>query len=100
MAEEQWGEGFAKAVGVFLNGEGIDSPDTRGERVVDESFYVLFNAHYELLPFILPKPEWGKQWIVVLDTTKPLPDEEEQVYKAGDKISVESRAVKVLRRVS
>jgi pullulanase/glycogen debranching enzyme len=44
MAEEQWGEGFAKALGVFLNGEGIDSPDARGERVVDQSFYVLFNA--------------------------------------------------------
>jgi glycogen operon protein len=100
MAEEQWGEGFAKAVGVFLNGEGIDTPDARGERVVDESFYVLFNAHYEPLPFVLPKPEWGKQWTVVLDTTKPLPEEEQHVYKAGDEIPVESRSVKVLRRVS
>jgi glycogen operon protein len=39
----------------FLNGEGIDSPDARGERVVEQSFYVLFNAHYEALPFVLPK---------------------------------------------
>jgi glycogen operon protein len=78
MAEEQWGEGFAKALGVFLNGEGIDSPDARGERVVDQSFYVLFNAHYEPLPFVLPKGDWGKEWIVVLDTNKPLPEEEER----------------------
>ncbi len=100
MAEEQWGEGFAKALGVFLNGEGIDSPDIRGERVVDQSFYVLFNAHYEPLPFVLPKGDWGKEWIVVLDTNKPLPEEEEQRYKPGDEIPVESRAVKVLRRVN
>jgi len=100
MAEEQWGEGFAKALGVFLNGEGIDSPDVRGERVVDQSFYVLFNAHYEPLPFILPKGDWGKEWIVVLDTNKPLPEEEEQLYKSGDEIPVESRSVKLLRRVN
>ena len=100
MAEEQWGEGFAKALGVFLNGEGIDSPDARGERVVDDSFYVLFNAHYEPLPFVLPKGDWGKEWIVVLDTNKPLPEEEEQLYKPGDEIPVESRSAKVLRRVN
>jgi isoamylase len=100
MAEEQWGEGFAKALGVFLNGEGIDSPDARGERVVDQSFYVLFNAHYEPLPFVIPKGDWGKEWIVVLDTNKPLPEEEEQRYKPGDEIPVESHSVKVLRRVN
>ena len=59
MAEEHWNEGFAKAMGIFLNGEGIQSPDARGERVIDDSFYVLFNAHHEPLQFTLPKPEWG-----------------------------------------
>jgi isoamylase len=99
MAEEQWGEGFAKALGVFLNGEGIDSPDARGERVVDDSFYVLFNAHYEPLQFVLPKKEWGEPWTVVLDTTKPLPENEEHLYKAGEEVPVESRSLKVLRLV-
>ena len=100
MAEDQWGEGFAKALGVFLNGEGIDDPDARGERVVDDSFYVLFNAHYEPLPFVLPKKEWGEPWTVVLDTNEPIranPDKE-RLYKAGDKVTVESRSLKVLRR--
>ncbi|HYY24168.1 MAG TPA: hypothetical protein VE689_01675, partial [Candidatus Udaeobacter sp.] len=64
------------------------------------SFYVLFNAHYESLSFVLPKPDWGKQWAVVLDTTKSPPQEEEHVYQAKDKIPVESRSVKVFRRVS
>src|ERR687897_1742361 len=68
MADEHWGEGFAKAVGVFLNGEAIDDPDPRGERIVDDSFYVLFNAHHEPLRFVLPKRDWGKGWTVVVDT--------------------------------
>ncbi len=100
MAEEHWGEGFAKAVGVFLNGEGIASPDNRGERIVDDSFYILFNAHYEPLPFVIPKGDWGKEWKIVLDTNKRLPEEEDQFLNQDDEIPVESRSVKVLRRVS
>jgi glycogen operon protein len=99
MEEEHWGEGFAKAVGVFLNGEAIDDPDPRGERIVDDSFYVLFNAHHEALRFVLLKENWGKAWTVVLDTagTKA---EEQGSHKAGEEVSVEARSLKVLRRVT
>ena len=73
--------------------------DARGERVVDDSFYLLFNAHYEPLTFVFPQGKWGDEWIVILDTTQLLPEEKERLYKAGDKLSVESRSLKVLRRV-
>ncbi len=100
MSEEHWNEGFAKAIGVFLNGDAIQSPDARGERVIDDSFYVLFNAHHEPLQFTLPKPEWGNEWIVVLDTARSSPEEEEQHYKTGEEVSLESRSLKVLRRAA
>jgi glycogen operon protein len=99
MEEENWGEGFAKALGVFLNGQEIASPDARGEKVVDDSFYVLFNAHYEPIPFILPDGPWGKEWIVELDTNRSLLEEEKQTYKSGAEVPVESRSLMVLRRV-
>jgi isoamylase len=99
MAEEHWGEGFAKALGVFLNGEGINSLDARGEPIVDDSFYLVFNAHYEPLTFALPQRKWGEEWAVILDSTQLLPPAEERRYKAGDKLPVESRSLQVLRRV-
>ena len=99
MAEEHWGEGSAKALGVFLNGSAINSPDARGERVVDDSFYLLFNAHHDPLRFTLPKRQWGEQWVAVLDTNEPLPKEEKRTYRAGSKLAVESRSLKVLRRM-
>jgi glycogen operon protein len=99
MAEEQWAEASAKALGVFLNGEGIDSPDDRGERILDDSFYLLFNAHYEPLRFRLPQRDWGKEWVVVLDTNESLLKEQEQRHQAGEELPVESRSLKVLRRV-
>ena len=45
MSDEDWQAGFAKSLGVFLNGDAIPTPNERGERVVDDSFYVMFNAH-------------------------------------------------------
>jgi isoamylase len=100
MEEEHWGEGFAKAVGVALNGEAIDDPDPRGERIVDDSFYVLFNAHHEPLRFVLPQENWGKEWTLVLDTAATQPEEEQGSHKAGEEVDVEARSLKVLRRVT
>jgi isoamylase len=100
MAEEHWGEGFAKAVGVFLNGEGIADPDPRGERIVDDSYYVLFNAHHEVLRFVLPKENWGKEWTVVLDTAATQAQQDQESHKAGEEVDVEARSLKVLRRVT
>ena len=47
MAEEDWGHGYAKSLGIFLNGETIPNPNPRGEPVIDANFYFIFNAHYE-----------------------------------------------------
>ena len=39
---------------VFLNGDAIAEPDARGERIIDDSFLLLFNAHHEAVDFALP----------------------------------------------
>ena len=68
MKAEDWSSGFGKAVGVFFNGAAIPSPDERGERVVDDSFLVLFNAHHEPLSFTTPAKPWGASWLRMIDT--------------------------------
>jgi glycogen operon protein len=117
MSEEDWDSGFAKSVGVFLNGGAIPDPDPRGEKVNDESFILLFNAHYENLPFTIPSRDWGDHWVVVLDTDGlPMRPEngapanpttiswepgfgEGEPVKKGDRIDVGARSLVVLRRV-
>ena len=68
--------GHARSLGVFLNGERLDSTDPRGDPVVDDSFYILFNAHDE--PRRLPDPGRGvgARWLKVLDTFDPAAGEE------------------------
>jgi isoamylase len=68
MSEQDWDSGFGKCVTVFLNGQGMDEVDTRGERVSDDSFLLCLNAHYEDIDVTLPGPEYGTQWAVVVDT--------------------------------
>jgi isoamylase len=103
MSDQDWTDGHAKSLAVFLNGQGIPNLDERGERIVDDSFYILFNAHWEPLSFRLPpdRPHWGERWAKVVDTTsaKVRDDEEEgEVWNLGDEIRVEGRSVVVLKK--
>jgi glycogen operon protein len=70
MAEEHWGTGWAKALGVFLHGGALTSPAPDGQRIVDDSFYLLFNATDAAVSFRLPGAEWAAAWVAVFDTAK------------------------------
>jgi len=70
MADENWLEGYAKSVAVFLNGDALPPMGPRGRHVSDDSFYLVFNAHYEPLEFTMPPSYWGREWEVVLDSVR------------------------------
>jgi glycogen operon protein len=69
MSVEEWSHEFARCLGMLLNGESLTEVDARGRRVADGKFLVLFNAHHEEIPFVLPNHDAGVHWLVVLDTT-------------------------------
>ncbi|MDV3123737.1 glycogen debranching protein GlgX [Mycobacterium sp. 21AC1] len=94
MTDEDWETGYAKSVAVYLNGHGIPDLDMRGQRVIDDSFLLCFNAHYEPIEFSLPPADFGAQWTPVISTAAN-PDSDP--VPAGAAVSVEARAVLVLR---
>ena len=96
MDDNDWTEGYAKSIQVFLNGDAIPSPGPRGEQIVDDSFLLLFNGHFEPLDFIIPDAHFGEVWLREIDTTQGFVDPSEA--KPGDLIPVESRSIVVLRR--
>ena len=99
MSEDDWESGFARSVAVFLNGDAIREPDARGEPVVDDSFFLLFNGHYENIDFTLPDLGAGEAWDVVIDTAAPLLDDAEpRTVKTGAAIEVDARSVLVLKK--
>ena len=68
MTDADWAVGYAKSLGVFLNGQSIPDPDVHGRPIVDDSFCLIFNAWDQKLDFTLPEARWTSSWEVVLDT--------------------------------
>ncbi|MET0316225.1 glycogen debranching enzyme [Rhodococcus sp. RS1C4] len=97
MTPEDWDSGFGKSLTVFLNGEGIPEPNQRGERVVDDSFLLCFNAHHETIEFLTPDGEYAKEWTVALNTAI-LTGVSENVIEAGTPVEVAARSLLVLRK--
>jgi glycogen operon protein len=98
MTAEDWSAGFGRSLGVFLNGEGIRSPDARGERIVDASFIVLFNAHHEPLTFTMPEKAWGTRWLRTIDTADAVNEGEGEGVDAGKATTLDAHSVAVFRR--
>jgi glycogen operon protein len=100
MTDEEWAIGYAKSIGIFLNGKAIPNLGLHGERITDTSFYVVFNAHYELIEFTLPSAEWGARAELVFDTAAlDGKGESGKVFAAGDRVPVQERSVRLLRYV-
>ena len=98
MTEGDWQVGYARSLAVFLNGGAIAEPDGRGERVVDDSFLLLFNGNHDDMDFTIPREVYGERWEAVLDTSAPL-IVDRATAKAGEPVTLESRSILVLRRV-
>ena len=96
MSDEDWNHHFAKSLAIYLNGRGLHLTGPKGESIVDDSFYLIFNAHYDALEFSLPSPKYGKQWMKILDTSLTEPSNEE--YNANDILVVKGRSITVLQQ--
>jgi isoamylase len=97
MTSEDWDSDFGKCISVFLNGEALPEPDARGERVVDDSFLLCFNAHDHAVDFVMPHDDYAKEWTAELDTTDST-GEVKLVVGHGGEVSLPGRALLVFRK--
>jgi glycogen operon protein len=97
MGDDDWDAGSASSVGLFLNGGAITDRDRRGQRVTDDSFLLLFNAHSDPIDWTLPK-QWGGSWELVIDTETAGPDREGEILDSPATLPAAGRSVVVLRR--
>jgi glycogen operon protein len=96
MTSDDWHSGI-KFVAVGLNGEALREPDARGERIVDDSFLLCFNAHATAIDFVVPDTPYAREWQAVIDTFHPQGATEQRVA-AGDRFTVQGRSVVVLQK--
>lgn len=92
MDDHHWQEDHARSLAVYLNGEGIRSVDNDGKKIVDASFYLLFNAYWEEVSYQLPNENYGTGWIKILDTNNDTIENFGE-FAAGDTVLVPSRCI-------
>ncbi|WP_025762320.1 glycogen debranching protein GlgX [Dyadobacter tibetensis] len=96
MSSHNWEHDFAKSLGLYLNGQGIRCRSDQGDPMRDDSFYILFNAHYEPVIYTVPPDERGTVWYKVIDTSTGIVERQPEEYPTGAIIEVPSRSVLVL----
>jgi isoamylase len=103
MTDDDWENGFARSVGVFMNGDSIRATDLFGAPMVDDTFFVIVNASELDLPWTMPPVKYAACWVVDIHSAEPetgtlgVPAE---YVDAGAELLVPCRTLIVLRRVT
>jgi isoamylase len=94
MTRRDWDNTESRAIGVFLNGDELVTETRHGDEVRDDSFLLLFNAHFEEITFRLPARRFGTRWVLELSTGACDCDR----YVAGADVTVDARSLALFRR--
>lgn len=97
MADEHWNEHYAKSLAIYMNGKSIQLVSPTGEKLVDGTFYVVFNASNDAIDFKLPDDSFASDWTKVLDTSQNVANENKEQYKPNDTLHVEGHSIVVLK---
>jgi len=96
MTDEEWNQDFARCLGVALSGAAIDEVNERGQRVHDENFLLLMNAHFEEIPFVLPAPPLGAGWIALIDTSCQISGDANRFFFGSASYPLQARSLTLL----
>ena len=87
---------FARALGMWLNGDWLPETDDRGKALRDASYLVLFNAHHDRIDFTLPP---GVGWRTEIDTASDTGEPAQDRMAPEATYPLEGRSLVVLRQV-
>jgi len=93
MTAADWTNALTRSFGLRLAGDAIEEVDAQGNRIVDDTFLMLLNAHHEPLPFVLPAHQRGVRWELVFDTRAPDGQRRHRPQRPGSAYEMESRSL-------
>jgi isoamylase len=96
MRDEDWGNPFARCLGLVICAEGFIDVDPHGRQIQDDEFLLLLNAHYEPIEFALP--DRGGPWRAIVDTARPVSVREAAPEIAPQRYPLQGRSLALMRR--
>ena len=98
MGDDEWSQGFARCLGMFLAGDAIGEVDRRGIPVGDDDFLLMLNASPDEIPFTLPGFRSHVRWLPVVDTSMSSEHTEMKRYARGSTYPLKGRTLVLLRQ--
>ncbi|MDD5377550.1 MAG: glycogen debranching protein GlgX [Acidithiobacillus sp.] len=96
MDAEDWQEGDAHCLGLYLAGTELTDLDAQGRPVKDEDFLLLLNAFHDGIPFTLPSlPDNKSSWELLLDTAQD-DGAAKGVQQSGESYPLQGRSLVLL----
>ena len=99
MTDQEWHSGFTRCFGMRLGGDAMLEWDEQGDRVVDDTYLLIFNGGRDPVGFTLPAAVREVEWEIVLTTVDPDVEEGSERWPHHTELEIEGRSVIVLRRV-
>ena len=99
MSNEEWNHDFARSLAVYLSGLALREVGARGQRLVDDSFLLLFNAYEGDIPFRLPD-YGGAGWLALVDTAVGDGLMPEGTYQPQGQYNVRGRSLALLQLIA
>jgi glycogen operon protein len=99
MTDDEWDEGWARAIAMRLGGKALTEVDPEGNRRVDDDLFLLLNGHHEPVTFTLP-PQGNDAWYVLVDTATGEVNDNgaDRIVTAGEEFEVPARSLLLLCR--
>jgi isoamylase len=88
MGEADWNNIWTRSLGLLIPGAGIDDVNKFGRRIIDDTFFLVMNAHHEPVDFVLPPSRIA--WRFLFDTGR---DEAASDHDPLSTYSMESRSL-------
>jgi isoamylase len=87
-----------RSLGVLLAGEALDDVDQQGNPLLDDTLFILLNAHHEPLNFVLPPTNRECDWDLEIDTARPEIARRSVNVACGATYDIAGRAVALFRQ--
>lgn len=93
MNDEEWNNSYARSLGMFLAGKGLQDMDEEGRYLHDSDLLIFFNAHHEDVDFTIPElNEFKQKYYLFIDTSN---GENLKQIKSGDIYKVKARSIAI-----
>jgi glycogen operon protein len=98
MSDEHWNTTYAKSLSIYLSGDDLNSYTERGEKLLDDTFYIMINSDEHSVIFTLPEQNWGNVWYKILDSADCFfePTERSLILHPQEAVEVKGRSIVLL----